>query len=63
MYSFEYTKDDEVLDKFKNFVLLMEANGGNISYVGMTRDEFLSLGGKKVGVDSTYKIDKKNLLR
>lgn len=48
LYEFDYQKK---LDWFKNFVLLMTVNGGAIRYVGMTEEEFMALGGKKVEVD------------
>ena len=54
LYEFDYMKK---LDWFKNFVLLMSVNGGNIRYIGMTEEEFMALGGTKVEVDGFETMD------
>ena len=56
MWKYDYMNN---LDWFKRYVALMEVNKGNIRYVGMTRDEFFSIGGEmEIGGIDTLDISK-----
>lgn len=60
MYEYDYMAN---LKSFKKFVILMASNGGGIKYVGMTEQEFLSLGGEAVGADGFEEMNAAKLRR
>ena len=60
-WKFNYNENEKKLDWFKGYVLLMEANGGVIKYIGMNKNEFLSLGGVKVDANGASKTTISNL--
>lgn len=60
MYEYDYMSK---LASFKKFIILMASNGGEIKYVGMTEQEFLALGGEKVGANGYEEMNASKLKR
>ena len=54
MWQYDYMSN---LDWFKRYVMLMKVNRGHIRYIGMTEDEFFSLGGDELDVVDVDAID------
>lgn len=54
MWQYDYMSN---LDWFKRYVMLMKVNRGHIRYIGMTEDEFFSLGGDELDVVDIDAID------
>lgn len=55
-FLFQHKYLDKLKD-FKKFVVLLETNGGVVRYVGMTRDEFMELGGEKIEIEGFEEVD------
>lgn len=60
MYEYDYMAK---LASFKKFVILMASNGGEIKYVGMNEEEFLSLGGESIGATGFEEMNAAKLKR
>lgn len=60
MFQYDYLEN---LTWFKRYVMLFQANGGAIRFVGMTEAEFFELGGEKIEAENFEEVDASEIKR